>query len=242
MYINSDRVKAVFSHIFLFKMFNENYECSFGVQFWFVSTIIQFYILFYILVLLKDKMKNNKNFFIISIGISISWWISTCILGKSDVRVWNSFFLQYLWEFSLGMILADIYFVKKEIKIPSMMTLIIYSIIGLGITGVTGIIGGVLKSFNDIPSMIGYGSAALIIYSLKNKFINGIFIKISKISYEWYLTHILIFSIIFNLNIRINKAILSIIAIVVSLIVAKVYNRLINICLKLKNKTNINVA
>ena len=33
------------SHIFLFKMFVEEWECSYDIQFWFVSTIIQFYLI-----------------------------------------------------------------------------------------------------------------------------------------------------------------------------------------------------
>ena len=43
MYQESDRIVALLSHLFLFKMFMPQYEESFGGQFWFISTIIQFY-------------------------------------------------------------------------------------------------------------------------------------------------------------------------------------------------------
>ena len=40
-----DKWIELFSHVFLFKMFVEVWECSYGCQFWFVSTILQFYLL-----------------------------------------------------------------------------------------------------------------------------------------------------------------------------------------------------
>ena len=45
--------------------------------------------------------------------------------------------------------------------------------------------------YNDIPSMIGYLFTLLIIYKLHIKPINGLFVLTNKISYEWYLVHML---------------------------------------------------
>lgn len=42
---SSDKLLQVLSHVFLFKMFFNDLESSFGLQMWFVSTIIQFYLL-----------------------------------------------------------------------------------------------------------------------------------------------------------------------------------------------------
>lgn len=75
-------------------------------------------------------------------------------LDKSDVRVCNRFFLQYLWELAVGMILADLYYHGKKINLPKKSYLIIGGMCGIFITGVTGIMGGYLKSFNDTPSVI----------------------------------------------------------------------------------------
>ena len=36
----------------------------------------------------------------------------------------------------------------------------------MGLTGVAGIVGGYWKSYNDIPSLVGYMSMALIVYKL----------------------------------------------------------------------------
>lgn len=235
VYNGSDRINAVLSHMFLFKMFFEKYECSFGMQFWFISTIVQFYLAFYILIRIKNRIKSNKTFFILSLGISFVWWILVFLIGKSDVRVWNSFFLQYLWEFCLGMVLAEIYYFNNEIKLPKKITLILFSIIGIGITGITGVIGGALKSFNDIPSIIGYGSMALLLFSINNNFINNVFIKLSKISYEWYLTHILVFDLVFKLNFGINKYVLCFIAFTISIIISKLYNYILINSIYIKN-------
>lgn len=58
------------SHIFLFKMFNESLEGSLGYQMWFISTIIQFYLLWPILVKLfmgKHKWYGTASAFLISL-------------------------------------------------------------------------------------------------------------------------------------------------------------------------------
>lgn len=96
-----DRVFAVFSHIFLFKMFLPEYITSFGGQFWFISTIIQFYLVFIPLMYIENKIGSKK---LLGIGfvVSLIWWIFVAAIGKQDERVWNGFFLQYLWEFCLG--------------------------------------------------------------------------------------------------------------------------------------------
>lgn len=46
----------------------------------------------------------------ISLLVSLIWATIITYLGINDERIWNSFFLQYLWEFVLGMWLAKIYF------------------------------------------------------------------------------------------------------------------------------------
>ena len=89
------------------------------------------------------------------------------LLGKQDLRIWNSFCLQCLWEFVLGMWLALVYSIRDTIKLPSKWILLIVALIDIGITGITGItgkLGGWLKLYNDIPSLFGYGCLALFIY------------------------------------------------------------------------------
>lgn len=181
--------------VFLFKMFVPSLEHAFGGQMWFVSTIIQFY-LFWPLIVRLFKMKWGGKF---SLFISLLWATFTTLMGLDDERVWNSFFLQYLWEFVLGMWLASVYFKHPEkLKLPKMWILMVAMVVGLGLTGVSGFAGGIWKSYNDIPSLVGYMSMVLIIYKIGVKPINHFFEYTNKISYEWYLVHILVFSIYFK--------------------------------------------
>lgn len=136
---SENKLLELSSHIFLFKMFIESLEGSLGYQMWFISTIIQFYLLWPIIVYLFSR----KNGIVISLIISILYSICITVIGVNDLRIWNSFFLQYLWEFVLGMKLAELYFENPaNLKIPSLKILIITSIIGTLLTGITGIKGG----------------------------------------------------------------------------------------------------
>lgn len=177
------------SHLFLYKMFVESYECSYGIQFWFVSTIIQFYIFWpFVLRLFK------RGGVYLALFISLIWSSIIGICDLSDERILNSFFLQYLWEFILGMKIASFYKNNpQKFHIPTYKWLIPISIIGLVLTGITGFMGGIFKSYNDLPSLFGYMSLAIILYKVAIKSVNYFFIFTNKISYEWYLVHMLIF-------------------------------------------------
>lgn len=185
---SSEKWIELLSHVLLFKMFIEEWECSYGGQFWFISTIIQFYLFWPIIIKLF-----YKGGIILSLFISLTWATFIVYWELSEYRIWNSFFLQYLWEFVLGMWLAK-YFNKNSIlTLPSYKYLTPICIISLIIYGLTGYYGGLLKSYNDIPSLLGYLSIALIIYKISIKSINHFFIFTNKVSYEWYLIHYLIF-------------------------------------------------
>ena len=185
-----NRTGALLSHVFLYKMFIPQYEESFGF-FWFLSTIFQLYFVFVPLCRLKERI-GNYLFFLISVLISVVWWIVSVASGIEGERIWGSFFLQYLWEFSAGMVLAD-YLKKKDISIP-ILYMVIGSVVGIALEGFMAS-NEILKSFNDIPACIGYGLLALLLYRLKP--IKRMGCVVSDFSYEWYLVHGLVFSIIF---------------------------------------------
>lgn len=208
------------SHVFLYKMFSEKLECTYGVQLWFVSTIIQFYLCWPLIV----RFFQKKNSLLYSIVISLSWATFIYIIGISEKRIWNSFFLQYLWEFVLGMWLAKKYFVAPEkVKIPDLKTLLPVCIVSLVIFGVLGILGGVFKLYNDIPSMVGYLSLSLLIYRLFPKILTEFFVKTNAVSYEWYLVHILVFACCFHFMDNLSPWITAAVAFVMSYIIAVIY-------------------
>lgn len=222
------RVIALLSHIFLFKMFNESLVNSFGYQFWFISLIIQFYSVFILLFKIGEKMKSSR-FFLLSILISIGWSTFIAFIGKADERVWNSFCLQYLWEFVLGIILARKYTEGKfDFKIPKIKYMIVIAIISLFVFGIMGLKGGVFKLYNDIPSLVAYLSLSLIIYSFSIKYINRFFIFTNRFSYEWYLVHILVFACILHYSIGYIPIFISLmIAIIISYFVAILYHQIL---------------
>lgn len=190
--------EALLSHVFLYKMFVPEFESSLGEQLWFVSTIFQFYLLFIPLCKIKQRM-SDKKFLVFSFLISIFWWIITAGLGISEERIWGSFFLQYLWEFSLGMLLAQRLFEGKDIYIKKSV-LVVISVLGIGIASVATLRGGYFKTFNDFFALSGYAAIAILIYSLNMLWFKRCIMFVSKISYEIYLLHILVFEIVFYLT------------------------------------------
>lgn len=208
------------SHVFLYKMFSEELECTFGGQLWFVSTIIQFYLCWPLIV----RFVQKKNSLLYSIVISLSWATFIYIIGISEKRIWNSFFLQYLWEFVLGMWLAKKYFIKPEkVKIPDLKTLFPVCIVSLVIFCVLGILGGVFKLYNDVPSMVGYLSLSLLIYRLFPKILTEFFVKTNTVSYELYLVHILVFACCFHFLGNLSPWITAAVSFVMSYIMAIIY-------------------
>lgn len=138
--------------------------------------------------------------------ISLSWATVVGLLGYEEFRPWGSCFLQYLWEFVLGMWLADKYAssfskVNALLEDPKNLKwwwLIGGAVVGMGLTGAMGWIGGILKLYNDIPSLMGYLSLLLIVYKASCSFgcltwLKNFFTWASSFGYELYLVHSLVY-------------------------------------------------
>lgn len=122
------------------------------------------------------------------------------------MRPWGSCFLQYLWEFVLGMWIAEL-LTKPNTKTKTILEdakewkwwwLIGGAVVGMGLTGAMGWIGGALKLYNDIPSLMGYLSLLLIVYKASCSFecltwIKKFFTWASSFGYELYLVHSLVY-------------------------------------------------
>lgn len=196
LYSGEDKLTALLSHVFLFKMFVPRYEESFGTHFWFISTLFQLYALFIPMCLLKEKLSGRKLFLSVFVGISVVWWILCDRLGVSEVRVWSSFCLQYIWEFAIGFVLAELFYEQKRYRLHNGL-LLACAVLGIGLQAFMALYSDALKVFNDIPALIGYGSLALFLRSIP--FVRYVCHKLSSFSYEYYLVHILVFASVFYL-------------------------------------------
>ena len=229
LYTGTDKLTAILSHIFLFKMFNENWIGSYGYPLWFISMIIQFYIVFPALFPIVKKYRWKSV--LVGLIISLLWATVVDWLGKSELRIWNSFFLQFLWEFMLGMMLAIRFKEDPEyLKIPPVKYLILIAILGIGLLGITGIKGGVLKLYNDVPSLFGYLSFALLVFTAGTKIkpINDFFLFTNGFSYELYLVHTLIITTVFYLSRHTIPVYLTgLLALIASYIFGILYHRLL---------------
>ena len=200
-------IKSISSHLLLYKMFDAELDVSLCYPFWFISTIIQFYICWPLIVrILGVGGGNSTKGLVLATVISIAWATTVGILGYEDLRPWGSFFLQYLWEFVLGMWLADKYAnssskgnaLLAEPKTLKWQWLIVGAVIGMGLTVAMGWIGDILKLYNDIPSLMGYLSLLLIVYKASCSFecltwIKTFFTRASSFGYELYLVHSLVY-------------------------------------------------
>ena len=133
--------------------------------------------------------------------ISILWATLVGWLGYEEYRPWGSFFLQYLWEFALGMWLAEKVKLSgwTEEKVMARLKtwhLLLTMCAGMGLSALMAWNGGMLKLYNDIPSLVGYASMLLIVYKVGINWVNRFFRYTSKIGYEWYLVHSLTFIVV----------------------------------------------
>ncbi len=223
----SERTRALLSHVFLYKMFIDRYDFSFGLQFWFISTIFQFYFLFVPLCKIREKL-SAKTFFLISLGISAGWWILTEVTGLSYYRIWSSFCLQYLWEFVLGMLIAERLGSGETLQAPAwLLPLLMFS--GLGLQALSVKAGGWAVVFNDVPGTLGYTAMALLLYQYGRRMIRPAGLRLDTISYEWYLTHVLAFSCSYRWfrSMIGSEAVLAALAFLISLLLAWAYAQII---------------
>ena len=211
-------------------MFDESIIGSYGYPLWFISMIIQFYLVFNLLVWFKEKI-GNKWFIIICFLLSFLWTGLVIGLGKETFRVWNSFFLRYLWEFAIGMVIASEFKrndYQLKIKIKTSYILII-GLVNCALYACLALKGGEIgKMTNDIPALIGYSSLAIWIYLVGVKIINSFFLYTGKISYSMYLLHTLIQMIVLYYISYVNMYLALVIALISVYLISGLFQKSIN--------------
>ena len=193
MYDGADRLTAVASHVLLFKMFIPAYNISFGAQFWFVSTIFQFYLVFPLLERLRTALQR-KRFFLFCCCVSLCWMAVTAATGLYTERIWGSFFLQYLWEFALGMCLGQRFYEGSlNLQILKLPVVSAVTAASLAVYALMAVQGGALSAFNDVFGATAFCGICFLLHQVP--FLRPVMSRINAFSYELYLIHILVFSV-----------------------------------------------
>lgn len=185
---------AYFSHLLLYKMFDEQYMSSYGLQFWFISTMIQFYLI-WPLFLLVSRHVSSAKLLLISFGISLLYSVLIVRFGLQHQRVWHSSVIQYTWVFALGLLAA------KEQWLPRLLLLgalrySLFLVIGVVLAlFISKLLGGGGSPFNDYFMFISYFSASILLYLLGQKmpFITRFVLWIESFSYSLYIVHLFVF-------------------------------------------------
>lgn len=195
--------------LLLYQMFIDEHIEGFGGHFWFISAIIQFYLVFPLLrhALMGAGDANTVsakrlNAFILSCFLlSLSWWLLVSFADKAHSRSWASFFLQYLWEFALGM---GIGVMLRQGRLTSWLEktrakwlyALPLAILGFALMAILASkLGRVGKLFNDIPALVGYAAFSHFVYAFSQRYwppLKRFFLWINGFSYSLYLIHILI--------------------------------------------------
>lgn len=164
--------------------------------FWFMALILQLYLVFPLLQAALIKM-GSRNFLLMILVATLSYrfiatyWLSTAPLGVVEQKVHSYygfvFFLPRLFEFSLGMVLAEK--LKEWQEIPSKWLSGWAFMVGLGLTALgVGLnywqFGWI---FSDLIAAIGVFAVFLNIATWLRKLV--LLEKIGGFSYEIYLLH-----------------------------------------------------
>lgn len=180
------------SHIVLYKMVNNSYTRNLDEYLWFVSTIIQFYLIVPLLSRWTDRM-SAVQVVVLSITISLLYSLLITELGVAYMRVWYSFVLQYLWLFMLGIVSAR----SKRLPLSVLITQAwyVYAIVGalslLGVLLLDHFFGRAGSVFNDYFLFTGYASLLVLCYQISRygTFIGRFIQWIESFSYGLYLIH-----------------------------------------------------
>ena len=186
------------SHVFLYKMFIEFRINTYGGHFWYISTIFQFYLLFPLLYRGRKRL-GSRSFFLLCLAVSLLWMACGQWLDLAGLRTYSNCALQYLWEFALGICLAERYHSRGSVteKPLPLLPVTLISLVCLILYGLTSLKGGVFQSFSDFFAAPAIFGIYYLLYRLLP--LGRPFLWVSKFSFSWYLTHYLVFHAVFQL-------------------------------------------
>jgi peptidoglycan/LPS O-acetylase OafA/YrhL len=236
--IYPNNFKAYLSHIFLYKMFFEYYTGSFGVHFWFVSTIIQFYLIYPILIKFAEQTKASR-FLLISFGISFFYSILVYKLGLYNKRIWYSSVIQYLGIVMLGLAIAKQQWLPRLLKISVSRYALLF-VLGICYTlAINLLMGAAGNVFNDYGMFMAYFSGCVILFVIGQHVpvIIRIMLWIESFSYSLYITHLFMFALYLKVLVKTKINLVEVpIVIALCILTAILFNKVVN------HFTNLNLT
>jgi len=188
---------ALSGHFFLFKMFDSEIMNSYGGQMWFMSALIQLYLVYPLLAKIQDILDDDLEFFVLGLSASLFWNAVLVGMDLMEQRAWNSFFLQFIWEFMLGMILARRLRQEKAPYWEGPLWLIL-SIWLIGTAIMAALVFGVPygKAVNDYFALLSFGGLSVLAFRMH--LFRALLSYTGKISLELYLVHLAILHILLH--------------------------------------------
>jgi len=190
---------AYLGHILLYKMFDESIVSSYGYHLWFMSTIVQLYLLFPALFFLKLRWGADRLLWLAG-GVSAVATIFICIAGLAQYRIWNSSGLVVLWEFVLGIWAADRY-LKGRLPVWEVGCRVL---VAVGTAAIVVLFAGLVlgewlgrpdiaEVTNNPAAFFAYMAILIGTFQMANRgwlpLLKGFLLAISAFSYELYLIH-----------------------------------------------------
>ncbi|GAB3295197.1 hypothetical protein GCM10027511_08770 [Hymenobacter humi] len=185
---------AYLSHLFLYKMFYGPYMESFGPHFWFISTIVQFYLLWPLLRALDQRLPT-PTLLAVCLAVSLLYSVLVFRLGVQQERIWCSSVIQYFWILALGMAAARHNWIPRILQLGLLRHAVLL-VVGLGMSVLVSVVfGPEANIFNDYFMFIGYFSGCVLLFLVGQQlsFIVRSMLWLNTFSYSLYIIHLFIF-------------------------------------------------
>ncbi len=187
---------AYLSHVLLYKMFYEPYVQSFGAHFWFISTIVQFYLLWPLLLALAARLPVGW-FVGLAFAVSLLYTGLLLRLGVQQQRVWASSAVQYAWLFALGLAAARQRWVPRLLALGPVRHALLLAAGLAGTLLLNQLAGARGNSFNDYFIFLVFAAGAMLLYGLGQRVpaVLRFGLWVESFGYSLYLTHLFVFAL-----------------------------------------------
>lgn len=191
-YEHNDRLGALLSHVFLYKMFIPSKTQSFG-PFWFMSAIFLYYFLFYALVRMKKAAGSSRRFLLFWIFVSLIYCAAGSLIPALHTEyyfVYSTLPLMHGWIFALGMNTAEALFREGNVALSGRW-LAAFTVISIPVYVFTELKTAYMKEIPQTLMILGLFTL-LWAASANRKTFRSLVDRFASFSFEWYLLHMLV--------------------------------------------------